>query len=204
MKKLTFFLILIILLAGCKAKDEPKEPFVIDPLATVSIKPETGAWSKSPAMKVKSVQEHLSALDIVKKTHIMQFYNSKLMIELGYEPNTILERGFDALQRDTISEIPSLKMWATDIIKEDGELLTHFIEGNDVILIHFRERYNPQSIRDTIGYIPNSVIRSAETAIKTAYNNNDPDEVLRLFNDAFTFRPITGAEYKALKLQGNQ
>lgn len=201
MKKL-LLLSLVVLLAACgnnNDNNEPKEPFKIDPLATVNIKPEKGAW-KAPAMRVKSENpQHLSALEIVKKAAIIQFYNPNIM-----QHAERWERAFDKLQRDTISDPPALKMWATDIINEKGEFVPDFIEAKDVILIHFSPIYDPNAIRDTIGYIPNSVMRTAEKAIKEAYQANNPDEVLRLFNDAFTFRPITGAEYKALKQAGNQ
>ncbi|NLI72449.1 MAG: hypothetical protein GX361_06910 [Bacteroidales bacterium] len=203
MKKL-LLLSLVVLLAACgknNDNNEPKEPFKIDPLATVNIKPEKGAW-KAPAMRVKSENpQHLSALEIVKKATIMQYYNPNIM-----QNAECWERGFDKLQRDTISDPPALKMWATDIINEKGEFVPGFIEAKDVILIHFSPNYDPytKEPRDTIGYIPNSVMRTAEKAVKEAYQANDPDEVLRLFNDAFTFRPITGAEYKALKQAGNQ
>ncbi|NLO71961.1 MAG: hypothetical protein GX102_13660 [Porphyromonadaceae bacterium] len=196
MKKL-LFLILAVALVGCKG-NEPKEPFKIDPLATVNIKPEKGAW-KLPAMRVISENpQHLSALEIVKQTTVMQYYNPNIGVGAGK-----IERMFDKLQRDTISETPALKMWATDIINDKGEYVPEFIEAHDIIFIHFHEM-TPTTARDTIGYIPNSTIRSAQSAVKSAYDNNDPEEVLRLFNEAFTFRPITGAEYKALKEAGNQ
>jgi hypothetical protein len=57
---------------------------------------------------------------------------------------------------------------------------------------------------DTIGYIPNSVMRSAETKIKAAYEAGDFESVRTLFFTAFTFTPITGDEWRELKRQGLQ
>ena len=197
MEKIYYLFIIAILATACKV-NEPTEPFKLDPLATVNIKPEKGAW-KSPAMRAKAENPlHLSALDIVKQTTVMQYYNPNIGVGSGK-----IERMFDKLQRDTISETPSLKMWATDIINDKGEYVPEFIEAHDIILIHFHEM-TPTTARDTIGYIPNSVIRAAQSAVKTAYDDNDPEEVLRLFNEVFIFRPVTGAEYKALKASGNQ
>jgi hypothetical protein len=129
----------------------------------------------------------------------MQYYNPDI---LDYVDG-VWERGFDEMQRDLNPDNPMLKMWALDIITEEGEYLPHFIESENIILMSF-DLTVVDSPRDTIGYIPNSVMRTAETAIKAAYANGDTEAVYQLFNEAFTFRPITGAEYKALKEAGNQ
>lgn len=202
MKNLLYLLTLALAFTACnRTEPEPAKPFKLDPLATVNIKPEMGAWgaAKAPAATEGAAQQdYLSARDIVKKATVLQFHNPNII------PNTELwERGFDKLQRDTVSETPALKMWATDIISEEGKYVTEFIEGYDMILLHFRTM-TPDAIRDTIGYIPNSVMRAAEAATKKAYNERNMDEVLRIFNEAFTFRPTTGAEYRALKAAGNQ
>lgn len=197
MKKAIFFLLSVILLVSCK-QDEPKA-FIVDPMATVNLKPQATAWN-SKAMKVKSSVEYLSSAEIVKQTTVIHFTT------ILYGKPASATRMFDPAQRDTVSAIPMLKMWGTDIIKEDGTIEVGFIEAKDLVLEiwHGWDKGLPFSECkiDTIAYIPNSVLRAAETAIKQAYNANDNETVYRLFNEAFTFRPTTGSEYKALKLQG--
>ena len=195
MKKIILFLLALVVFVGCNPEEPIVEKIKIDPLATVDIKPDPKGWGNLRSTN----PEHLSALEIVEQTTAMQYYNPNI---LDYVDG-VWERGFDEMQRDLNPDNPMLKMWALDIITEEGEYLPHFIESENIILMSF-DLTVVDSPRDTIGYIPNSVMRTAETAIKAAYANGDTESVYQLFNEAFTFRPITGAEYKALKEAGNQ
>jgi len=183
MKKL-FYLLIAVLLIACKG-DEPKV-FQIDPLATVNIKPAAGT-----VMKVKSNVnvEHLTALEIVKQTTIIQ-YNFK---------GDRWERGFESNQRDTISTVPMLKMYGLDIINQEGNYVPDFIESIDCILIKFDTHAPYGAPRDTIAYIPNATLRAAELIIKQAYEAKNEELILNTFNTAFTFIPISGAEYREFK-----
>ena len=186
MKKLLFITAISLLFFSCE------ETFQLDPNAMISIKPAAGAWNAP--QKVKSNDStHLSAVDIVKQTNKLSFYN------IGQFGNQAVDRGFSQAQRDTISEIPSLKMFGTDIINQKGEYHPNFIEGTDCVLVRIINLDMPNQIIDTVAYIPNSVIRTAETQIKAAYAALDNEEVYRIFNEAFTFIPITGAEWRTLK-----
>lgn len=184
------FSIVIIVLFSCKSKDEPTSTFKIDPLATVSIKPVAG--TKLKVKSESSTVEHLTALEIVKQTDALR---------LTLSSNVAGMRGFDILQRDTVSPTPMLKMWGTDILyytqNIDGSftgnlvLATDFIESKNCILITIKG--------DTIAYIPNAVLRDAESKIKTLFNSKDYEPIYTIFNNAYTFIPISGSEYKYLK-----
>jgi len=186
MKRLLPIFLISLLFSSCNKKDDPTG-FKVDVYATVNIKPAVG---------FRSAGEHISALEIVKKATVIHFTTSDLQSAT---------RGFDKAQRDTISATPCLKMWGTDIINEQGVYEPIFIEGSNFVLevwngfptIPYR-----QCKIDTIAYIPNSVIQSARISIKAAYNAGNSDEVYRLFNDAFTFVPITGSEYRELMKKG--
>jgi hypothetical protein len=186
MKKL-FYLLIAVLLIACKG-DEP-QAFVIKDTDMISIRPAQGT-----AMKVKRTEPtHLSALEIVRQTTIISY--------IWADTNKPVGRSFASEQRDTVSATPKLLMWATDVIMLDGTLQTDFITATDVVLVHYEDK--TPSIRDTIAYIPNATLRAAETAIRAAYEAKNIEACYTAFNTAYTFTPITGAEWRALKLAGN-
>lgn len=185
MKKTILFLAIAAIVASC----EPNEPkaFVIKDTDMISIRP--AASAVNAPMKVKADDAHLSALEIVKKTTIIS--------------TPEFERSFIKEQRDTVSTPPKLLMWATDVITLNGDLQEDFITANDVVLVHYStSSSDPNNVIDTIAYIPNSVLRAAETSIRAAYEAKDIEECYRLFNEAYTFTPITGAEWRTLKANG--
>lgn len=172
---------IICLLVACKA-DEPKA-FQIKDTDMISIKPASTAMGSKQAVKSSS---HLTALEIVKQT-----------TEIS---TPAFGRSFIKDQRDTVSATPRLLMWATDVITLDGQLQTDWITATDVVFVRYN--LNTPLIRDTIAYIPNSVLRIAGTAIRSAYSAKDIDACYTLFNNAYTFTPITGAEWRQLKAAG--
>jgi len=181
-------LLFVISLFGCISKDEPKV-FKLDPLATVNIKGAVGT-----VQKVKSLNDtviHLTALQIVKQTEMIRFVL----------PNgTVATRMFMSLQRDTISENPMLKLWATDILRYEekidgtqfGELLLvpEFLEAKNCVLLNYSGKI--------IAYIPDTILRSAETKIKELFLAKNYESIYPVFNSAYTFMPISESEYIAL------
>lgn len=190
MKKVLIFTLTLFLIS-C----ENEAVFKLDPNAKIYIKPAENGWVNE-AQKVKSNSEHLSALEIVKQATIIS------------TPD--FERSFIAEQRDSLSTPPKLLMWATDVLTESGLLQTKdntgyvgFIDTKDVVFVRYSTHsWEPNNVIDTIAYIPNSTLRAAETAIRAAFEAKDIDECYRVFNEAYTFRPITGAEWRALKDKG--
>ena len=89
-------------------------------------------------------------------------------------------------------------MWVIN----NGELTREFIESWDMILVTREDINGGKPISDTIAYIPNATLRTAETAIKAAFNAGNYDEVYRLVDEAYRFTPINGADWKALKENG--
>lgn len=196
MKKLIYLLTFVSILGiGFVSCEKDKNKF-LDPNAQISIKPAKDGWNKTyphaPRMKNDITPGYLSPLEIVKQTSVLQHYMKPTP---GY--NGLAEIGFAESQRDTLSNPPRLKAWGTWIISQEGELSTGFIESTDMILV---TKYH----RDTIAYIPNKVMRAAEAAIKEAWAIENYDEVYRLFDEVFVFQPTTGAEYRALKANGEQ
>lgn len=187
MKNLIVLFLLSVMLFSCGKDDET--PFYIKQDATVNIKPSSG-------VQLKSSDGHLSAIEIVKQCHGIQFINERIY------GNQLLDAGFSDFQRDTLSTPPMLKRWATDLIARDGNfnyfIVKDFIYAEDIIFFRLVD-----GIVDTIAYTPNSVMRKIEADITTALENNDTDLAYEVFN-SWTFTPITGSEWRALKAKGEQ
>ncbi len=186
MKKI-LFIVLAAIFAACET-NEPKR-FEIDPSVTVNIKGKSQPQKVSGVFKVDN--EHLSNLEIVKQTFTMKFTQN----------GTEYSRGFADEQRDTTHTTPMLKMWRTDILYYE-ELIDGTQTGDVLLAPYFLEATGCvlETIKgDTIAYIPNAVLRSAETRIKALFNAKDYQPIYEIFNDAYTFIPITGSEYRALE-----
>lgn len=192
MKKiyLAFFAALFFLFS-C---DRQLQPFVLDAGTVVKILPDMSGWpitradSDSIAAPDTVYSPYLSPIEVVRQASGISFYNYALFGDQA------VGRGFHVMQRDTISDPPCLMMYATDIINQEGVYTPEFIEGEDCVLVRL---INEKC--DTIAYIPNSVMRTAESQIKIAYDAQDHEEVYRIFNEAFTFLPVTGPEWRAIK-----
>lgn len=181
MKRL-LFLGIVLLLAGCDKEKNSK----LDPSAMISIR------AAQPGRA--SAEGHLTALEIVDQTNDMCFTNKRF-----YPDSEQLSRGFSDAQKDYVNE--RLLMWGSDIINpETGEIYNSFIYAEDMVLQRVVDL--DKDIVDTIAYLSNSTLRSAEAAILEAYAREDYTAVYKLFDEAFTFAPITGAEWRELKRQG--
>lgn len=155
----------------------------LDPDAVILIKPADGVRSGN--------SEFLSAKEIVKQGVAMGFYSIYFDGKLQSKALKI-GRGFAEAQRDTT--VPALKMWATDIIAQNGEFMRDFLYATDVVI------WNDN--HDTIAYIPNAVLMKARVDIEKAWNDSNFVEVYRLFDEAYTFKPINGKIWKELKNAG--
>lgn len=180
MKNLLVIFFLVFAVISCEK--QPTSKGKLDPNALISIRPAVGVKSG-----------YLTAKDIVKNTWDMCWYNPGVA-------GTLIVRGFSATQRDTTNV--RLLMWGTDIISIEGKYVPDFIEGNNFLLRDDIDMNAFPRVYDTIAYIPNSVITEAKGKIKTALADSNYVEVYRLFDEAFTFTPISGAEWRALKAAG--
>lgn len=178
-------LVLFIALSLFSCKKDNKG--LLDPNATVSIRPAAG---------VKAYDRHLTAEEIVHKTSDIAFMTFHNPEKTHWAEAS---RGFADHQRDF--ENMRLLMYSTDVVAQNGTLEEGFIEGRDIVLRILDQRLEPI---DTIAYISNSIIIQAEKEIRAAYAAEDYETCYRLFDNAFVFQPITGAEWRALKEQGLQ
>lgn len=218
MKKIIYILFAIVAFVACSS-DEPApiNKGRLDPNAFVRIEAQKGVKSRS-----KESTDDYSALDIARFGMAMEYRSEWSGLEKVKEyqsQKTFLN------QRDTISDSPALLMFGTDIINSEGRFNKSFLFARDVVIFGLRyqgklttygdrqaEDDDPekdlgmligkQGVKDTIAYIPNSVMREAQGRIEKAYNEGNYTEVYRLFHETFRFRPITGRKWRELKAQG--
>ncbi len=180
MKKIAIFFIVIAALMACE-----KEPgsSKLDPAAPVYI-------SGSEAVTDAKGQDLLSVKEVIKQSNYFVCNHSS-------HPTSIAYYTIDGVcERDTVNNrIVGYSAW---VITAEGSLSTEFIESRNFLLIN----YDWDTVRDTLGYIPNSVMIAAETAIKAAYEEDDYEECYRLFQEAFVFYPTTGERYLQLVEEG--
>jgi hypothetical protein len=185
MKNIFLILLFALPLVSCEKDDTTTGKFEIDPTAMVFIKPAETLKSANAA--------HLTPLEIVQKGTTLRFYNDSLS-------NNDVAAGFAG--KDITTNHPAFLRYGTDIINLDGfgrpYVVPDFIYMRDCVIEIFVSNTN----HDTIAYIPNSVVKEAEAGIKAALAAKDTAAVYDIFNDAFKFVPITGAEYRELKRQG--
>jgi hypothetical protein len=187
MKKLLFVLSVLLILSCQK---EEVNTFHLAPNAQVKIKP------ASSFLRSGSTQ-HLSDKEIVKQCVMISCYNIPTF------GNQAVDAGFSDSQRDTLSNPPCLKRWATDLINYDISngyyLVPDFIYATDLVFCRV-----VNNKRDTIAYTPNAIIKQMEADIKDALSKQDTVLAYNVFNNNFTFTPITGSEWRALKLLNQQ
>lgn len=151
----------------------------------------------------------IQAMEIVKQGQIFSgtFFDQP-DTSLIWQPSRYYhgERGFGDNMRDTVSAIPALLMFSEDILNERG-LQPNYLKAYDVLILG-KEKPNARKNkhgfyeRDTIAYVPNSVLREAEKKIYKAYADSNYTEVYRLFHAAYKFKPITGKQWQRLKAAG--
>lgn len=171
MKKLLFILSVLFFAFACEPEDVSKGQ--LDPNAMIVIKPAKG-------VQLRSTVSGLTALEVVERAHAITYqshYTSNV-----YNDNPIITgRSFRSEDKDY--EIPALLMAGIDVINIEGNYYKDFTNAFSVFITDINQ--------DTIAYVPDAVINSARPLIEQAYSDENYTEVYRLFNEAFTFLPIS-------------
>lgn len=173
MKKILFLLICLSLLSCDPQKDLPNMKGEFDPNAMIVLRPAKG-------VQIRSIITGLTAFEIVQQAVNIE-WESHWFGNVYYDDAKFIGRSFPEPQKDY--QTPALLMWGTDIIAQHGEFYKDFIYGYNVYI-------TTGTGRDTIAYVPDSVINNARPLIEAAYADENYTEVYRLFNEAFTFLPI--------------
>ena len=168
MKKLLFLLIALAFF-GCK-KDP--EPFKLDPNAMILL--------RGDGNTAKEFVNGLTPLEIVENGVNIKI-QSHYAGNIYYEDLQEITYTFSETQKDF--SIPALKMWGTSIISQEGEYYKDFTHGFNV--------YITDNNNDTIAQVADEVIINAKLLIEAAFDAEDYEEVYRIFNEAFTFQPLS-------------
>lgn len=171
MKKILFLLVGLLLIS-CDPENVPEPKGKLDPNAMIVIKPAKG-------VQLRSTVTGLTALEVVERARAI-VWQSHYLDNTYYTDVKSVGRSFREEQKDY--NIPALKMYGFDVITVEGEYYKSLTYAFNVFIT--------DSSQDTIAYIPDAVINTARPLIEAAYENEDYDEVYRLFNEAFTFLPI--------------
>lgn len=186
MKTLSIVTFLAVLTAASVAlfscNDSKSGKGKLDPSAKVYISAAPGVRSVADSDK----PGHLSAREIVRQAQGMCFNETHSM-------------GVEDWNRDTVNN--RFMYHGTMIIAQNGTLDTGFIDAVDMVLVTLTHDLLPL---DTIAYLPNQVLRDAGKVIRAAYEREDYAACYSLFEKAYTFIPITGEEWRALKAQNKQ
>lgn len=174
MKKIILFLLAIALFAACDKNEAPNvDKGKPDPNATITIRPADG-------VKLRSTITGLTALEVVEQAVSIKYQSH--YFDNKYEENMKdIARMFDETLKDYNE--PALKMYAIDVISVEGDYYRDLTYAVNVVITDIDG--------DTIAYVPDKVISDARPLIEAAYAEQDYNEVYRIFDEAFTFYPIS-------------
>lgn len=197
MKRLIILLFGVVLLGSTFAscdKDDDNGKF--DPNAQIYI---TGIDKALKNIRY-GVDAPLTAHEICVLDSI--WLDSRFVTEEGYVTSLSVYFSLEDGNLDTINNRIVLK--AGNINGIDGNPFLDPSTGfNDYIIFRFVYDQNEQYLGiDTLAYIPNAQRQAAYEQIKALWDTENWDAIYEIFQNAFTFVPCTGAEYKALKEQG--
>ena len=203
-KLLTLLMMSSILTIACK--DDNKG--LLDPTASIAIQ----GTSVTKSTDIDSVL-HV----ITKSTDVQSLMRDGYTEQSHFWSKDLTD--FLHVTRDTINR--KLLFAGDFVVERDGAYLGSMIrDAKDVVFLAVLDsmgvlldpKYNTDSDlldalknggkHDTIGYIPNAVMKSAQERIIAAFEAEDFATCYELFDNAMTFIPTTSAEYRRLKAEG--
>lgn len=210
MKKLILLTVIccVTLITSCNEKKK----FTLDPSASIILNGQLalGKAIPEPPYSLETITKHAFELSVyfdntyepgygAKGLNGHDLKNNKIRVGELNEVVTKDKNGNPQLGYFTTSGMCDMVLLAARAKNDKtNEVLDRWVEVDKKPIDHFSD------VRDTIGYIPNRVVDQAEAAIHTAFEAEDYDECMRLFEQAYIFIPITGAEWRALKAKNEQ
>ena len=144
----------------------------------------------------------LTFKEIVKRAGNLYIYNPKGVTD----ENGCMQFSFPTHLRDTVNA--KFRIYATDVITEEGELRPYIIEGRNIVLweqgVQCWVNGELKLRLDTIAYISNANIEQVEKNMKAAFARGDRAECYRIMDEDIKYIPTTGKRYRELKAKGLQ
>ncbi len=174
MKNLVLIFSILFIAISCDPDTPDVNKGKLDPNAMIVIKPAKG-------VQLRSTVTGLTALEVVERATSMKL-QMRYFDDLDNGQYKIAGRGFN---EETMKDfnIPALKMLGIDVINAQGEYIRDLTTAKSVYITDING--------DTLAYVPDDVINNARPLIEAAYAEENYTEVYRLFDEAFTFLPIS-------------
>lgn len=174
MKKILLMLMIVTSFVACKKEKLMETSPELNEF--VNIHPDESFY-------LKSAIKGLTPAEIVEQSAGMA-YTSHYRDNQYFEEAISSTRGTFDYQKDYENSI--IRMGSQDIIMQmegyEGDLKEDFLSAWDV--------YFTNEAGDTIAYIPNEQLREIEPLIREAYDNNNIEEINKLFEEAYTYKAI--------------
>ena len=204
MKKVILIAVVAAVFAACGKEEEEGFKFDSNKKVTIQGVDNIGSVATARGTLKRANGEHKTAAEIVRiaanniwNIELRCEYDADAKVSDYYKANGY-GRPFSEPQIDTINN--RFYMWGTDILHEDLTLEYQFIDG---INFYIAELYPESSvIKDTLAYIPNSVVLAAREQIYSLHAQGRYSEIYELFDNAYRFYPCTGEEYKQIIANG--
>ena len=205
MKTLILLTLCAIMTIGCNDKTK-----TIDPYTRMVVNPD------------KSLTKAMPNAPYSADTIVRYAMEMNLLRNLNRDPNFKARRGFGhydlVTKKIKIGELTDVVEFSAGVPVGLGWLVTDdtreftLVAWRDITETKWMDAYankmlnivadKPGLMRDTIGYIPSAVLNKAKADIKEAFNAEDYDLCSALFEEAFTFLPITGEQWREKKANG--
>lgn len=217
MKKITFILslLLISLCYCCESSDDTTPPVPTpepEPPTDTVTTPDNGGIS--PDAVLSYGVENLKMRSESGFARFATLYAWHMRMNEGYEKSISTSDSASYWERrDTVENKFRFRGW--DVIREDSTLGS-LILAHDVLLCAAKDTAGsyinmltifteyPNLTFDTIAYIPNQKMRDNLKIVQEYYDNKEFDGVYQMFDTAYNFIPITGADWLKLKAEGKE
>lgn len=181
------FVLFICLSCSDKEKEEENPPFNTEVIMSINT---CATLSKAQS------SEDVARLDLIKSAY--EICGTNIINQSKGNGRGIIDEN-----RDTINL--KFNFYGYDVIAPGwnaGEYKLEWLSSELVNVVFTRPKANNVALSDTIGYIPNSIIKNIHKRIKTAFITGDYDTCYEIFDHEYIAYPCTGEQYRKLVADG--
>lgn len=175
------------------------------------------SFSCLPSIKYIDPWDHIS-LKVNNSSNSTQLSNTEVVKQATYIQNFNKNNDMPGDNIWTYSiedsnrkpETNSFQFPGTFVYNLNGTLNPRYLLSENILLVRSipkkiksgESKLNPTKLMtlDTIAYIPSSAIKTAKIEIEKAFIEKRAEDCYKIFEEMMVFTPITGAEFRKLKL----